>query len=133
LPEMLVGMVILGVITSVAVPQSRASENGSKEAKLRKTLELVRRAIHQFRADTGVFPAQIEDLTRLKNPGIGLDLNGDVKPSEATRWNGPYLNSVPHDPMNWGVLGYSTKAPTVGELTSNHKGQDRNEIAFTDY
>lgn len=133
LPEMLVGMVILGVIASVAVPQSRFSENASKESQLKSTLDLVRRAVQQFRTDTGVFPAQLSDLTSVSLPSTGLDPDGQQLAIRKGTLGGPYLNSIPKDPMDWGALGYSTQAPNVGVVSSRHKGTDRNEIAYSDY
>lgn len=84
------------------------SENSSPEAVSKRLImragEDVLRleaALRDFKQDTGVYPAQLSDL---------------VKKGDITKWQGPYIESIPEDP--WGKAYYYRLSDKGFELYS---------------
>jgi general secretion pathway protein G len=107
LMELLVVMVILGLLLSIAAPRYFDSVESAKEAALRTNLRLMREAIDKFRADTGQYPATLDQLaTRRYLRAIPPD---PVTDSEAT-WV-----VVPHpDGLTPGVYDVHSGATGIG-------------------
>jgi len=60
--ELLVVMAIIATLLSIAVPRYFSHLDRTREAALRETLFVVRDAIDKFHADTGHYPAELNDL-----------------------------------------------------------------------
>ena len=97
LVELLIVIIIIAVLAAIAIPKFSNSTTRSKESALRSNLKLVRNAVELFRADTGVFPAQISDLAATTAPANGLDSAAASTAISSSDWRGPYLQTVPKD------------------------------------
>jgi general secretion pathway protein G len=74
--ELLVVMSIIALLLAVAVPRYFHSVTRAKEAVLKENLTLIRDALDKHYADTGTYPASMEELVAKK-----------------------YLRKVPEDPV----------------------------------
>ena len=74
--ELLVVMSIIALLLAVAVPRYFHSVTRAKEAVLKENLTLMRDALDKHYADTGTYPASMEELVARK-----------------------YLRKVPEDPV----------------------------------
>lgn len=119
LVELLIVIIIIAVLAAVAIPRFANSTTRSKESALRANLKLFRNAVELFKADTGVYPAQLSDLVAASAPASGLDAAGSSVSIIAADWKGPYLNSLENDPISGAAFTYSTTSPTVGKVTSS--------------
>lgn len=84
--ELLVVLAILAMIATVAGPQVFKWLSGARSDTARIQLENLGAGIDLYRLEVGRLPPDLEALVR--------------KPSDADRWNGPYLkkSKVPKDP-----------------------------------
>ena len=89
--ELLVVLVILGLLAGLVGPQVIKYLGGANTKVAKLQIEDFSTALDAFRLDMGRYPTTSEGLQALV-----------VQPSNATRWNGPYLrkNTLPKDP--WG-------------------------------
>ena len=113
LVELLVVIVVLAVLGAIVVPKFVGAGKTSKEAALRSDLQILRNAIQMFRSDTGYFPAALADVGVTSAPAAGLDTTGTSKTILATDWKGPYVVSVPNDPISAAAFTYV--ATTAGD------------------
>lgn len=98
--ELLVVLLILGLLASFVGPRY-FSQIGRSEANIARTqIQAFGRALDQYRLDTGHFPSSEQGLNALFE-----------RPSNESRWNGPYLrDKPPADP--WGrPYRYRTPGP----------------------
>jgi len=84
--ELLVVMTIIALLLTIAVPRYFGSVDRTKEAVLRENLATLRETLDKFYADTGKYPASLEELVTRR-----------------------YLRKVPVDPITesastWEVL-----------------------------
>lgn len=91
--ELLVVMAIIATLLSIASPRYFAHLDRAREVALRETLAVTRDAIDKFHADTGRYPAELQELVTQR-----------------------YLRTFPLDPVSesaetWQVL------PPPGEFT----------------
>ena len=90
LVELLVVMVIIGLLAALVLPNYMGRERAARSQTARTQIELLGTALDTFRLDIGRYPTTEEGLEALRR-----------KPSNADRWDGPYLKKeVPQDP--WG-------------------------------
>ncbi|OGQ82620.1 MAG: type II secretion system protein GspG [Deltaproteobacteria bacterium RIFCSPLOWO2_12_FULL_60_19] len=90
LVELLVVMVIIGLLAALVLPNYMGRERAARSQTARTQIELLGTALDTFRLDIGRYPTSEEGLDALRR-----------KPSNADRWDGPYLKKeVPQDP--WG-------------------------------
>ena len=88
--ELLVVMVIIGLLAAYVGPKYFAQIGKSETKTAMAQIDALSKALDQYRLDVGHYP----------NSEIGLS-GLFVKPSNETRWDGPYLKkNVPLDP--WG-------------------------------
>ena len=89
--ELLVVLVILGLLAGLVGPQVIKYLGGANTKVAKLQIEDFSTALDAFRLDMGRYPTTSEGLQALV-----------VQPSNANRWNGPYLrkNTLPKDP--WG-------------------------------
>lgn len=116
LVELLVVIVVLAVLAAIVLPKFMNSGNRSKESALRSDLKLVRNAVSLFQADTGSYPNTLADLSEATVANVKVAGGTAVKTSD---WHGPYLESVPTDPISGNALGYDS---TTGKVTSSATG-----------
>lgn len=60
--ELLVVMAIIATLLTIAAPRYFSHLDRAREAALRETLSVVRDAIDKFHADTGRYPAELDEL-----------------------------------------------------------------------
>jgi general secretion pathway protein G len=88
--EMLVVVTIIGLFVALVAPNMFKSADKSRITAARAQMQNFMTALGTYKLDTGVFPTTEQGLAALR-----------IKPSEATQWNGPYLQiDLPKDP--WG-------------------------------
>lgn len=135
LVELLIVIIIIAVLAAVAIPKFASSSQRSKEGTLKSNLKIVRNSIEMFRADTGLTPATLADLTATTAPATAY--NNATTPAlvsiPAGTFRGPYLQAVPVDPVSGNALGYSTAAATLGKVSASATGNDSNGDAFSTY
>ena len=88
--ELLVVVLIIGLLSGLVAPRYFESVAKSKVGVAYAQMDLLEKAVDQFRLDTGAFPSQTLGLSALQ-----------TKPLNLKGWRGPYLKrDVPLDP--WG-------------------------------
>ena len=96
--ELLVVMVIIGLLVSYVGPRYFAQVGKSEVKTAKAQINALEQALDQYRLDVGHYPTTEQGLDALFN-----------KPSNVTKWNGPYLKkAAPLDP--WGNV-YIYKSP----------------------
>lgn len=112
-------MVVMAIMTAVVAPQLHIAETQAKAMRLHSCLKALRDAIGAFYADTGAYPASLEDLTATTMPAAGLDADGERVQLESN-WNGPYIHGpLPRDPLTGKRFLYNTTTPgRVGHVSS---------------
>jgi general secretion pathway protein G len=88
--ELLVVLVIIGLLAGIVGPRLFGNVSKSEVTTAKAQIDILSKALDQFRLDVGRYPNSQEGLTVLVA----------TVPGE-TRWHGPYLHkAVPPDP--WG-------------------------------
>ena len=101
--ELIVAIMILGILTSMALPLTRLTITRTKERELRRDLWMMRDAIDRYKdaADRGAF--QI----KLGSEGYPPDLETLVKGVDVGGKKVRFLRRIPADPMtnstDWGM------------------------------
>ncbi len=87
--ELLVVLAIIAMLAGIVGPQVMKHLGSSKTKAAKVQIEDLASALDMYKLDVGRYPTQQQGLEALIQ-----------KPSEATRWNGPYLRKekVPQDP-----------------------------------
>lgn len=89
--ELLVVLVIIGLLASIVGPRLFGNVTKSEITTAKAQLDILGKAVDQFRLDVGRYPTTQEGLAAL-----------DIQPPGELRWRGPYLKKdVPADP--WGT------------------------------
>jgi general secretion pathway protein G len=111
--ELLVVMVIIGLLVGYVGPMYFKQVGKSEVKVARAQIESFGKALDQYRLDTGRYPTTEQSLKALR-----------VKPTDESRWDGPYLKKdVPLDP--WGGV-YNYKQPgTKSEYDIVSLGKDK--------
>jgi len=133
LVELLIVIIVIAVLAAIAIPKFVNSSARSKEASLHADLKLVRDGIELFHNDTGFYPAVLTDLAVIVAPANGKDSTGTAQTITAINWKGPYLATLPDDPVSGNALTYSVTSPTVGQVNSSMSGADSAGILFSTY
>lgn len=108
--ELLVVIVIIGLLAAYVGPRYFAQLGKSETKTAKAQIEAFGKALDTYRLDTGHYPNTEQGLAALT-----------TKPSDETKWAGPYLaKAVPNDP--WGK-SYVYRAP----------GQNGNEFDLLSY
>jgi general secretion pathway protein G len=106
--ELLVALAIIALLLSLVVPRYFGSLARADEAVLKENLYLLRDAIDKHYADTGRYPASLDDLATKK-----------------------YIRSVPADPFTQSQATWTVVAPAdpqlgaVYDVKSSAKGTGR--------
>lgn len=133
LVELLIVIVILAVLAAIAIPRFMSAGIRSKEASLKANLKLTRNAIQSFNADCGSYPATLDDLAATSAPATGLTSAASSRAISSSDWHGPYLSTVPFDPVSGSGLKYSATAPAVGTVGCATPGNDSDGVPYTSY
>ncbi len=133
LVELLIVIIVIAVLAAIAIPKFINASERSKESSLTADLKLARNAITAFQNDTGLFPATLTDIAVTTVPASGKDTTGTTQPIIAGTWKGPYMASVPNDPVSTTALTYSVTAGSVGQVNSSATGNDSNGNPFSGY
>jgi len=129
--ELLMVMVVLAVIMAIVIPQFASRHQQSQEAALHSDLKIMRNAITAFQADTGFYPQQLSDLSGSTAPAHGYDSTGTAQSIAAADYKGPYLQSIPTDPVSKAAFTYSVASPTVGTISSSATGNGLDGTAYS--
>ncbi len=133
LVELLIVIVILAVLAAIVIPKFADASTRSKESSLKSDLKQIRNAVEIFKTDTGAYPAALTDLSATAAPASGKDSTGTTKTITATDWRGPYVSSVPNDPVSATAMTYSTASGTVGQVKPSATGSDSAGVLFSTY
>lgn len=125
LVELLVVIVVLAVLAAIVLPKFMDSSARSKESSLRTDLKLLRNAISVFQADIGKYPYSLADLAET-DPSKVKDKDGNVV--KASDWHGPYIESVPKDPISNADFNYNA---ATGKVTSSATGNALDGTAYS--
>ncbi|MGP3658705.1 type II secretion system major pseudopilin GspG [Burkholderia gladioli] len=110
--ELLVVLVIIGMLAAIVGPRYFAQLGKSQVTVARAQIDVLTKAIDNYRIDVGRFPTAEEGLQSLV-----------VKPASADKWNGPYLKKeVPLDP--WGHPYVYQVPGTKGDYAVISYGRD---------
>ncbi|WP_414443567.1 type II secretion system major pseudopilin GspG [Burkholderia sp. 22PA0099] len=110
--ELLVVLVIIGMLAAIVGPRYFAQLGKSQVTVARAQIDVLTKAIDNYRIDVGRFPTTEEGLQSLV-----------VKPAGADKWNGPYLKKdVPLDP--WGHPYVYQVPGTKGDYAVISYGRD---------
>ncbi|ATF85867.1 type II secretion system major pseudopilin GspG [Burkholderia gladioli] len=110
--ELLVVLVIIGMLAAIVGPRYFAQLGKSQVTVARAQIDVLTKAIDNYRIDVGRFPSAEEGLQSLV-----------VKPASADKWNGPYLKKeVPLDP--WGHPYVYQVPGTKGDYAVISYGRD---------
>lgn len=136
LMELLIVIIVIAVLAAIALPKFVDSGLRSKEASLKANLRVLRQAYERCVQDTGLAPRSIEALTRSSSPAFGYDVSSGFddatsKPMSATDWHGPYLYSVPQDPITNDDFDYSQ--PRGGMIHPIHSTGSQRSTEGTRY
>ncbi len=109
--ELLVVMVVIAVLALIVVPQFASRTTQAREANLRSNLKSLRTAVQTYKADTGVWPADLAKLSSDTTSG----------------WQGPYITApMPQDPTaataagNNGNWSYTAASGNVASATATY-------------
>jgi len=134
----LVGMlgvlVVLAVLVAVMLPGFTGASLQSREVALQSDLKILRNAIWLFQVDCGCSPESLADLATTTSPAFGINSTGSRKAIGPADWNGPYVASVPNDPISGNAFFYYTSPVNghkVGELTSSSSATGRDGKAYS--
>ena len=131
LVELLVVIVVLAVLAAIVLPKFMDSSTRSRESALKSDLKLLRNAVATFQTDTGTYPATMAVLAATSAPASGLDKAGVAANITAADWHGPYVQSVPNDPVSGNAFTYETASPNVGKVTSSASGNGLDGTAYS--
>ena len=93
LVELLIVTILVAVLAAIAIPKIGDRWRFSSEYAWKAQLDQRRKAIERFRADTGVWPASINDVTSTSALATGLSDQGTSVSINASDWRGPIVFS----------------------------------------
>jgi hypothetical protein len=108
--------VVAAFVLVVAWPRRAAVPNFMLKSQARQ----LRRAVAQFRSETGVLPESLTDLAANTAPAY-------VDPK---RWHGPYIERVNDDPISGQPFKYD---PGTGTVRFSAQGLDRDGVPYSSY
>lgn len=110
--ELLVVLVIIGMLAAIVGPRYFSQLGKSQTTVARAQIDVLTKAIDNFRLDVGRYPTTEEGLQALV-----------VKPASSDKWVGPYLKKeVPLDP--WGHPYVYQVPGTKGDYAVISYGRD---------
>ena len=130
--ELLVVIVVIAVLAAIIIPKFTDQSKRSKEAALKSDLHLVRNALANCQADTGLWVAALADLSGAAAPGTnGYNTSAVATAWPTGSWHGPYLPApIPTDPVSGAAFTYTN---TTGTVLSSATGNDTGGTAYSTY
>ncbi len=116
LVELLVVIVVLAVLAAIVLPKFVNSSARSKESALQADLRELRNAVSAFQVDTGRYPNALADLAESDETRVR---GADGAAVNARDWHGPYIESVPTDPVTGTAFKYDKN---TGKVSSGAVG-----------
>ena len=92
---------------------------------MKTDLKLIRNSISAFSADIGKGPSTLADLAETDKTKV-KDSSGAVV--SATDWHGPYLETVPTDPISGTAFTYTA---ATGKVSSSATGNALDATAYS--
>lgn len=114
--ELLVVMTIISLLLTIAVPRYFGSIDRTRESVLHENLTTIRDSLDKFYADTGKYPASVEELVKLR-----------------------YLRKVPLDPVTDSANTWIVVPPAdpqkggVYDVKSGAHGKARDGTLYSDW
>lgn len=99
--ELLVVLLIVGLLAAIAVPNISGTIERAREAALREDLSVMRRALDSYFADTGAYPASLNDLVEKR-----------------------YLRDIPADPIAGRDKGWEVEQAREGGISDVRSAAD---------
>jgi prepilin-type N-terminal cleavage/methylation domain-containing protein len=93
--EMAVVLFVISLMLSAAIVHYRVMFEHSNTQNDNSNLRNLRAALSACYADTGVYPASVQDLLLSAPPANGKNSSGATVPMPASLWNGPYARNIP--------------------------------------
>jgi len=131
--ELMIAIVILAVLAAVVIPRFVDHGRRGREAGLKHDLSQMRTVIATYQADTGYYPKLLTDLSATAAPSQGYDSTGALCTIAPQNWHGPYIGSVPNDPISGIPFSYTVTAPNIGNVAASATGNDLLGVAFSTY
>ena len=97
LVEVLIVMVIIAIVAAIVLPRILGARQRANEANARSALQELRKAVKEFEADCGVYPALLTDVSARTAPANGIIWAGTgtgTRTINSLEWKGPYLDQV---------------------------------------
>lgn len=143
LVELLIVIIIIAVLAAIAVPKISHGKRASHESSLKSKLRTVRDAVERARQDTGLYPADLADLTRPAAPPKMLNQSGNSVAVPAGTWQGPYLDERTagihdngkdlFDPVCGGTFAYQKSGTKIGRVSACAAGRALDGSNFEDW
>ena len=133
LVEILVVVVVIAILAAVVLPKFINSGLRGRESALKSDLTLARNALEMFHNDCSAWPSSLADLAAATAPATGLDDSGNSYTIVAANWKGPYLASIPTDPVSSNAITYTKTSPNVGKVNSSAAGNDSAGNPYSGY
>lgn len=128
--EFVLAVLVLAVLAAIVIPKFTTPRIRRAESELRNDLANVRRAVRLFKQDTGTYPSTLSDLSATRPPRCGIGEDGHPTPIRASCWHGPYVESVPRDPVSNRNLAYTTHSGALGDVRSSARGKSLNNSPY---
>ena len=125
--EVLIVVMYIAIIAGIVLPRISGVGRRASEANLQATLHELRSAIACFQAETGLYPATLDDIVTSDAPKMGLTEQGVEIPIYRQDFHGPYLiasgGRLPVDRTTGNrEWRYETTSPNVGRVRSLSTG-----------
>ena len=124
--EVLIVSVYIAIVAAIVLPRVTGATRRARETNMRATLQEIRKAVGSFQAETGLFPAGLDDIVTTTAPPTGLDRDGNSVTILAVDFRGPYLRApgggVPKDVITGLPDWIYSTAPPVGQVHSAATG-----------
>ena len=131
--ELMIVIVIMAVLAAVVIPRFVDHSRRGQQTGLRHDLSQLRTAVATFQADTGYYPATLADLAATAAPAQGYDSTGTLQNIAPSEWHGPYIGSLPIDPIAGAPFVYTVTPPGVGTVATTATGNDIAGAPFSTY
>lgn len=136
--EVLLVVTYIAVIALIVIPKFSGVQRRANEAAMRATLRILRDGVASYQAETGAFPARVDDLVAPSVPATGLNSDGTEVAIVPADWRGPYVRyangQVPVDRVtgqrSW---AYQTNPPHVSQLNSLAEGDGMDGVPYSRY
>ncbi len=108
--ELLVVLLIVGLLAAIAVPNVTGTIERARETALRENLQVMRRALDDYFADTATYPTSLQVLVDSR-----------------------YLRFVPEDPIAGEESGWATEMNDAGGIVEVRSTSDSRATDDTRY